>query len=246
MSDTALNALQPAGKTHQGIIQSTTVPVLFHKLWKKRADGVLTVTNGPISKLVQFEKGYVQFASSNDQDDRFNHVLLKAGVISIKNLMKVLEVALASKDRLGEVMVRWNLITAQETEKWVKVQVREIVHSVFNWTSGSYSFEEKPIRGNSFSLKVKGDVMVLEGLRKTTSWARVYKEVGGLNTEYMATNDMPDIISGLPLKDEEKQLIYMCQSPTSLGEMCDASSLLDLHVCKVVWALLIVGALMKA
>ena len=75
---------------------------------------------------------------------------------------------------------------------------------------------------------------------------RVYKEIGGLNTEYLATKEMPEIMASLPLGPEDKELLHMCSNSTSLGEMCEASSLLDLQVCKTVWAFLIVGALMKA
>lgn len=246
MSIAAVQVPQPEGRVHEGVIEPTTVPQLFHKLWLRRATGVLTVTDRAVSRSVDFEKGCVQFASSTDRDDRFNHVLLQAGVISLTDLMRVLEVSLASKDRLGEVMVRSNLISAADAEKWVKVQVRRILVSIFNTTEGSFRFEERPIQADSFALKLKGDVMVLEGVRKIRSWSRVYKEVGGLNSEYLATKEMPEIMAGLPLGPEEKELLHMCSTSTSLGEMCDGSSLLDLQVCKTVWALLIVGALMKA
>ncbi len=246
MSLATVKEMQPTGPVHEGVIGATTVPQLFHKLWLRRATGVLTVSARAISKSVDFEKGCVQFASSTDRDDRFNHTLLRAGVISLKDLMHVLEVALASSDRLGEVMVRWNLITPAEAEKWVKVQVRRILVSIFNWTEGSFRFEERPIQTDSYALNIKGDAMVLEGVRKIKSWSRVYKEVGGLNSEYLATSKMPEIMAGLHLGPEEKELLHMCASPTSLGEMCEASTLLDLQVCKTVWAFLIVGALMKA
>lgn len=246
MGIAAVQQPQPTGSVHEGTIEPTTVPQLFHKLWLRRATGVLTVTDRGISRAVDFDTGHVMFASSTDRDDRFNHVLLQAGVISLNNLMRVLEVSLASKDRLGEVMVRWNLISAAEAEKWVKVQVRRILVNIFNTTEGSFRFEERPVHSDVYALNLKGDVMVFEGVRKIRSWSRVYKEVGGLNSEYLVTREMPEIMAGLPLGPEEKKLLRMCTNSTSLGEMCDASSLLDLQVCKTVWAFLIVGALMKA
>jgi hypothetical protein len=246
MEIAAVRHPQPAGPVHEGAIEATTVPTLFHKLWLKRATGVLTVTDRGISKSDDFDGGYVQFASSTDRDDRFNHVLLQAGAISLPDLMRVMEVSLASRDRLGEVMVRWNLIAPAEAEKWVKVQLRRILISIFDWTQGAFRFEERPIASDPYALNIRGDVMVLEGVRKTRSWSRVYKEVGGLNTEYLATREMPEIVAGLPLGPEEKELLGMCDTPTSLGEMCIASPMLDIQVCRSVWALLIVGALMKA
>ena len=90
------------------------------------------------------------------------------------------------------------------------------------------------------------DVMLLEGIKRIQSWARVYEEVGGLNTEYRTTRDMAKITRDLPLSTEEKEILRMCDAPTSLEEICEASKLNDYDVCRSVWALLILGALMKS
>ncbi len=246
MSISALKDQPAAGQAYQGVITPTTLPHLFHKLWGMRATGVLKLTRDEITRTVDFESGHVLFASSNDRDDRFNQVLLKAGVISLKDLMRVLEVALATKDRLGEVMLRWNLITPQEVEKHVKMQVRDIIYDLFDWTKGTFVFEECGVQADPYALGVTADVMLVEGMRRISSWARVYNEVGGLNAEYLATNDMPTVVAGLPLQAEEREILEMCMTPVALGEICETSTLLDYQVCRVVWMFLILGALMKS
>ncbi len=242
-------AVRPApapGPQREGEIRSSTIPHLFHDLAAARSTGVLTVSEREIRKAIQFGDGRVLWASSNDRDDRFNQVLLKAGVISLKKLMKALEVALATKDRLGEVLVSWKMMSAPDVEKWVKTQVREIALSVFAWSRGHFSFEAKPAPEETITLGDPGDVFVLEGIRRIASWARAYEEVGGLNSEYRATKDAPTIVSRLPLTPDEKAVLEMCDAPTSLEEICEASKLSDHDVCKTVWALLVVGALMKS
>jgi Domain of unknown function (DUF4388) len=246
MSGQAAKRPAPDAGIRQGEIRSNTVPHLFHDLWVSRANGVLVVSEREIRKTVQFQAGRVQFASSNDRDDRFNQVLLKAGVIPLKDLLKALEVALATKDRLGEVLVLWKMMTAAEVEKWVKVQVQEIVYTLFNWTRGHFSFEPKPPAPEAITLGVSAEVMVIEGVRRIHSWARAYEEVGGLNTEYRTTKEGPAITADLPLLPGETALLALCEEPRSLGEICEASEMSDYEVCKSVWALLIVGALMKS
>ncbi len=102
------------------------------------------------------------------------------------------------------------------------------------------------MRRGPINLDVIGDSLVVEGIRTIRSWARMYEEVGGLNTEYMVTSKMPRITQGLPIMHEEMELLKMCAAPTSLGEMCDASQLGDFVVCRSVWTLLILGAVMKS
>lgn len=236
----------PPRITRQGEVRSTTIPNLFHEMSANHATGLLTLTDGPIRKSVQFKNGTVQFASSSQRDDRLNQFLLTAGIIGLKDLMKSLEVMVATKDRLGEVLIRYKMLTPEQVEKHVRMQVCEIVYSTFHWTRGHFTFEPKPPASENITLGLSGDAIVIEGVKRIGSWARVYEEVGGLNAEYRTTREMPEIVKDLPLSQGEKDLLKQCDAPTSLEEMCESSKLSDLDVCRSVWALLLVGSLMKA
>jgi len=232
--------------TRDGEIRSTTIPNLFHELSVARATGLLVVTDGDIRKSIQLKKGLVLFASSNQRDDRLNQYLLTAGIIGLKNMMKALEVMVATKDRLGEVLIRYKLMTPDDVEKYVRAQVCEIVYSTFQFTRGHFTFDSKPPASENITLNLPGDAIVLAGVKRISSWARVYEEVGGLNSEYRTTRDSPAIVKDLSLSAEETELLRQCDVPTSLAEMCEASKLSDMEVCRSVWALLLVGALMRA
>ncbi len=236
----------PPRVSREGEIRSTTIPNLFHEMSSARATGLLTLTDGAIRKSVQFKNGLVLFASSNQRDDRLNQFLLTAGIIGLKDLMKSLEVMVATKDRLGEVLVRYKILTPEQVEKYVRMQVCEIVYSMFQWTRGQFTFEGKPPTSENITIGLTGDAIVIEGVKRIGSWARVYEEVGGLNAEYRTTREMPEIVKDLPLSPGERDLLKQCDAPTTLEEMCEASKLSDLDVCRSVWALLLTGALMKA
>jgi uncharacterized protein DUF4388 len=246
MKSTAARVLHDNRLPREGEIRSQTIPHLIHELALDRATGWLTLTDRDVSKKIQFSEGLILFASSTDRDDRLNQILLKAGVLSLPDLMRALELALSTRDRLGEVMVRLKLMGADEVEKWVKTQVRSIVLSVFHWTRGQYAFQAKPVANESITLGMRGDLLLFEGVRGITSWARVYEEVGGLNTEYRTTRDAASIARDLPLLPGERALLELCDEPTSLAELCEASKLGDYELCRSVWALLILGALMKS
>ena len=79
-----------------------------------------------LRRTVLLQAGRVQFATSSDRDDRFNQVLINAGVIRLKDLLRAVEVALATRDRLGEVLVKMKMMTAADVEKHVRTQVRQI------------------------------------------------------------------------------------------------------------------------
>ena len=170
----------------------------------------------------------------------------KRSIIGLKDLMKSLEVMVATNDRLGEVLIRYKMLTPEQVEKYVRTQVCEIVYSTFQWTRGHYAFDEKPPASENITVGLSGDAIVIEGVKRIGSWARVYEEVGGLNAEYRTTRDMSAIVKDLSLSPGERDLLKQCDVPTTLEEMCEASKLSDLDVCRSVWALLLTGALMKA
>ncbi|HEU4402788.1 MAG TPA: DUF4388 domain-containing protein [Candidatus Polarisedimenticolia bacterium] len=246
MSSQAAKRTTPETTPLQGEIHAETIPRLFHDFSATKASGLLIVTDREVRKSVEFSSGRVLFASSTDREDRLIQFLLKAGVVSLANLLKALEVSIATKDRLGEVLVGRKMISQAEVDKWVKVQVRDIVLSLFQWWRGSYSFAEKEAGTEPVTISLPGDLMVIEGVRRITSWVRIYEQVGGLNTEYRSTREADRIARDLSLQPEEKDLIKLCDTPTSLGEMCEGSKLTDFEVCRTVWALLLVGALMKS
>src|SRR5258708_6399921 len=163
-----------AAPSLRGEVQSRTIPNLFHDLGQRKATGLLTFFGRTVKKQVYFQGGAVQFAVSSDRDDRFNQTLLKAGALPLKEMMRALEIALSTRDRLGEVMLRMRMLSQTDVEKWVKVQVREIIFSLFNRTSGQWGFEARPIGVESIALGTPPDVLVIEAIRRVASWARIY------------------------------------------------------------------------
>ena len=230
----------------QGEIQARTIPYLFHDLGSSHATGVLTVAGRTVRKAMHFRGGRLQFSTSNDRDDRFNQVLIRNGVISLRDMLRALEIALSGRDRLGEVLVRLQILSPEEVAKWVQVQVEEIALSVFERLTGAWRFQPGPIAVESIAVDIPADCLVLEGVRRMRSWARIYEEVGGLNAEYVATREIAETEKDLMIDDTESGLIAMCRTPTSLGEMCEAATVGDIEVCRAVWALLATGVLIKS
>lgn len=246
MENTAAKQESPASGSRQGEIRSETIPNLFHELFVARATGLLTVRDRDARKTIWLLDGRVLFASSNTREERLSQFLLRENVISLENILKTLEICLSAQDRLGEVMIKRRVMTQKDVDRCVKTQIQEIIYSIFNWTEGRYRFEEgKPCK-ESLTLDMSADAIVVEGIRRMRSWARAYEQIGGLNAEYRTTRDMPVIIKDLPITAEEIHLLDICDQPTTLGEMCQASPLSDLEVCHSVWWMYIVGALMKS
>jgi hypothetical protein len=67
-----------------------------------------------------------------------------------------------------------------------------------------------------------------------------------MNAEYRATREAPDLAHKADLLPGERQILNFTEESRTLSEICEVVRLNDFVVCKVVWGLLIIGALMKA
>ena len=228
-------------------VRSDTIPGLVHRLHREAATGRLILRQGPVVKTLEFQRGLIPFAASNDRDDRLNQTLLNRGMVSLNDLMSALEVSLRSGERLGAVLLARKKLSEEDLDRALQEQLRDIVFGVFAWTEGMWEFEEKsPGAPEKIVLRAHPLELILEGVRRIPSWGRVYEAVGGLNTEYRTTKEAPSLAEKARLMPGEQQILALCQETRTLSEICESVPMNDFVLCKVVWGLLIVGALMKA
>ena len=234
---------EPRGKE----IHSQTIPELLFKLHRQQENGRLTLRRGVVEKRLLFRDGTVVFASSNDRDDRLIQNLLRRGTLPLPELLRALEVSLRSRRRLGEVLLEQEQLSHAGLVKAIQDQITDLVCSAFQWTSGTWEFDRgTALAPESITLPSRAPELILEGMRRIESWARVQEAVGGLNTEYRATNEASALIETAMLSSDEKGIVTYCEETRTLEEICDEIPLNDFLICKLVWGLVVVGALMKA
>ena len=234
--------MQPQAKSREGILSSTAFPGLIYSIMRQKETGVLTLTGETAEKAVYIHGGRPVFATSNDRDDRLGHVLFKAGLISLENLMDALDQSLRERKRLGTVLVERGLIRPHDLVEGVMTQVRGIVCGLFQWTRGRYRYAPGPLPTEEvITLKLSAGNMILEGIRKIESWDRIWEAVGGLEAEFRMTPGMEELIKDLNLSLDEWTLLSHCERNISLRELCRASTIKDFEICKLLWALLTLG-----
>ncbi|MCI0567548.1 MAG: DUF4388 domain-containing protein [Acidobacteria bacterium] len=232
--------------TTHGEIFSETLPTLLHGHHERAETGTLTLRQGSVTKTLRLHRGGVVFAGSNERDDRLIQLLVRRGTVSLPDLIRALEVSLKDKRRLGAILLAQKKISPADLERALQEQLKDIVCSLFAWTSGVWQFEAGDPPAESVTLKVHPLALILEGIRRIESWARAYEVVGGMNTEYLATREAEGLAKKAELLPGEQQILNFCQESRSLNEICEVVPLNDFVVTKVVWGLLAVGALMKA
>lgn len=230
----------------EGILSTTTLPGLLYSVLGRKETGVLTLTGDTTEKSIYIQSGRPVFAASNDRDDRLGPIFFKSGLVSLEGLVGAAERATRENKRLGTVLVETGLIQPHDLVEGVRAQVRNIVCSLFLWTRGRYRYRSGPLPSDEvITLKLSAGDTILEGIRRIESWERIWEAVGGLDAQYQTAPGIEEISRDLTLSLEEWTLLSYCERPALLRELCRVSTLNDFDICRLLWALMTLGIVVR-
>ena len=130
---------------HAGKIQDTPLPDVLEHLRQSKATGTLTVRNKDITKCIYIKGGQIVFATSTGVHDRLGEILVKSGKVSRENLDHALRIYQkgAGIKKLGAILVENGFVNPKDLFNGLKIQVKDIIFSLFLWTEGEYRYEER-------------------------------------------------------------------------------------------------------
>ena len=121
------------------------LPVILQILQQAKVSGMLTVSRGQVEKCIHFKSGEIIFATSADIQDRLGEVLVKAGFLRRENLSRALALYQTGGKlkKIGAILVENKFVSPKDLFAGLKMQVKEIIYSLFLWEDAEYRFEER-------------------------------------------------------------------------------------------------------
>ncbi len=139
---------------------------ILHLLHASSKSGFLFFENGEHTKSVYLHRGEVVFATSNQPYDRLGECLMRSGVLTPRQLEEAVK-AYRAPAQFGRILIERGVLTSRELWSGVKLQVEEIVRSLFSYGAGSVLFWEGEIRpDNVVRLSLPTRRLIAEGLRR--------------------------------------------------------------------------------
>jgi hypothetical protein len=128
-----------------GQIQKIPLSDILEDLRSRKVTGTLTMRRDDITKSIHIRDGQIIFAASTDTSDRLGECLVKAGKITQTNLEHALQLYRkhAGLKKMGAIFVESGLVPPKELFSGLKIQVKDIIFSLFLWREGEYWFEER-------------------------------------------------------------------------------------------------------
>jgi hypothetical protein len=216
------------------------LPDLVQLLQEQEWTGLLSLHRGLATKNITVEKGRLVFATSSDPDERLGFLLMKRGVITLRQLSDAGKRVVPGK-RLGTLLVEDGVLSAKGLVKAVIDASREIILHAFTWAEGRYKLEAGQRPSEAITLNIDPPQLILDGIRRIESWKRIDRAVGGLDALYRCRREGAHIAQKLELSPDEKQITGTLARTRSVEWLCAQTKLSSFDVCRLLWALRVVG-----
>jgi hypothetical protein len=226
--------------TIRGEIESSSVPELLRSFLASNETGILTFRRGDVAKSLYLHEGKVVYAASNDPDERLGEHLLVKGRITARQYIEASKQIRPGR-RLGAILVELEAIEPDELMGAVEQQVRELLVELMTWTHGDYELVIKEVDpAGIVSVNIPLENIVLEGLRRSTSWSQISRGLGGIDV-VPQMGRAGDMQHRLDLTEEEQEILGHVNGSTEVEQILQMSYLSNFETCRMLWALKVLG-----
>jgi tetratricopeptide (TPR) repeat protein len=225
----------------------TPIAETIRKISAELRSGDLQVRSAKVAKTLFFDRGRLVFAASNLKKDRLGEALVALGRITDEQFREVSALMKADrKRRFGEALVQAGLMDKKELGGSVARQVRRIALSLFEFTEGAASFEERkcaiPL---DYMVSLSVHRILHDGIRSMPSRELVMSGLGNLDRTVVLAA-VPPFPFEKKRSAEEREILEMAQRKVTVRRLGWAAGGLAFSRLRTVYAFLAAGVVLDS
>ncbi|HDH96489.1 MAG TPA: DUF4388 domain-containing protein, partial [Proteobacteria bacterium] len=218
---------------------------IVHDLYLSSETGVLFLQRPEAKKEVAFKEGYPVSVKTDLEEEFLGNFLVRKRRISIEQRNQALIKAQSEDTVLGAALIELGILTPEELQNFLKLQLREKLLEIFSWQSGQYQFVREPqIAGDIANLGMSPANLIYRGVMSRMPIEIITEQLNEWRTLFLIpTSDQMRRFQELDLTHEEAEFVRMIDGSLRLEQVV-ASSSLDLDHCyRLIYALVAAGLL---
>lgn len=218
-------------------VRSFSLADILHLLHSSSKSGFLHFEDGDHEKSVYLHRGEVVFAASNQTFDRLGNCLLRAGKITSEQFEEARS-AYRPPGHFGRILVERGFLSPRELWNGVKVQIEEIVRSLFSYDAGNVVFWEGEVRpDNVVRLSLPTRRLIAEGLRRRDELIKFLASLEDPQTRFERSSGTVANLSGT-----ERAVFDLLGEKISFAEICRRAGVEPLAGARTIRHLTLLGA----
>jgi hypothetical protein len=235
----------------EGNLKDFSLPDMFRLLAQGTKTGTLYMESGEASGKVCFKKGRVFFASSNWNRESLGRRLVKAGVISEKQLRQALGLQKIQKKekadrRLGQILVDEGYLEAVVLENFIQEQINDTLFDLFRWEEGELRFEaDETCEDEDIGIAVSVENIIMEASRRLEMWNRIRQKIPSLDTVFEMAGAPGDKSMEIHLKPKEWMLLCYLHGGKSVRELVELTGENDFETARILYGMYSAGLIEK-
>jgi hypothetical protein len=152
----------------QGDIKDFSVVDILQLLYQQQKSGILTISEKDNQVEVLFDRGHIVSANLKKKSEHENlgEMLVKANLISRKQLTNALEVQRETLKKLGDILIEAGFISIVELRHFLKLQTHETIFKLLSWKRGDYYFNQRLINYDKRAIEpINTEHFLMDSLR---------------------------------------------------------------------------------
>ena len=152
----------------QGDIKDFSVVDILQLLYQQQKSGILTISEKDNQVEVLFDRGQIVSANLKRKSEHENlgEMLVKANLISRKQLTNSLEVQKETLRKLGDILIEAGFISIVDLRHFLKLQTHETIFKLLSWKRGDYYFNQRLINYDKKAIEpINTEHFLMDSLR---------------------------------------------------------------------------------
>lgn len=243
-SATVFSEKQPSNTTIElGDLKEQPFLFLLQRIFREQLSGSLICTNNKVNKSIVFYKGNVVAANSTEIIDQIDDLLIRISHVAARTFAEAKKHMSETVCSFSDALVKLNVVSEEELINLRKIQISQIVSSLFSWTTGQYELrcETYAISSNKISVPV-GD-LIFEGLRKLEDISLIKFWLGDFSRQLLPNPTPIDLTKFISLTSREAFVFSRVTVNTTITELLSLDCLPEAEMLKSICGLIAVGLL---
>lgn len=226
----------------KGSLTEATLPDVIQLLSFSLRSGCLSVTDGKNFGNIFIKDGKIIYATLLNRKDRLGDILVRQQVIDESILNSALEEQKRTNKRIGEILVENGYITKEILERELANQIAETIFTMLTWETGYFNFEADLLPGSDeFLVHLSPQELLLEGARRIDEWRKLEKRLPSFESVLAVKKDYNEI----PLTEEELKVIQLIDGNRTIDDILKLSEFDFFETCRTIYALISAGIVEK-
>jgi len=231
----------------EGNLKDFSLGDMFRLLASGRKTGTLHLERSGGEGKVCFSKGRVFFATSNWNRESLGRRLVRAGIISEKQLRQALGLQKIQKKekadrRLGQILVDEGYLDAKLLDGFIAEQLNDTLFDLFRWDEGELRFEPGELaEEEDIGISVGVENILMEVSRRLELWNRIRQRIPSMDTSFVMAAAPGDKSMEIHLKPKEWMLLCYLHGGRTVRELVDLTGYNDFETAKILYGMYAAG-----